>query len=141
MGGNQNIFRGHAIATLAGKQYLLRTTGELALAEGFDKISRLKEGYFLVENDAKSGLINAACQPLIPIAFDHIQVENKDFFIVSKEGLSGVLKANGDTFLPLKYSQIQVDWVEQKIMVKGVDSPTVLPEASPATTGKKKKGA
>jgi hypothetical protein len=132
---------GYAIATLAGKQYLLRPTGELALAEGFDKISRLKEGYFLVENGAKSGLLSAACLPLLPIAFDHIQVENKDFFIVAKEGLSGVLKGNGDTFLPLQYSQIQVDWVEQKIMVKGVDNPSALPESSQATTGKKKKGA
>jgi hypothetical protein len=133
---------GHAIATLAGKQYLLRSTGELALEEGFDKISRLKEGYFLVENGTKSGLLSAACLPLIPIAFDYIQVENKDFLIVAKEGLSGVLKANGDTFLPLQYSKIQVDWVEQKIMAKGIDRPTVLPEAIPAAKiGKKKKGA
>jgi len=132
---------GIAIATLAGKQYLLRPTGELAIPEGYDKISRLKEGYYLVENGTKSGLLSAATVPLLPIEFDFIQVENKDFFIVVKEGLTGVLRANGDTFLPLQYAQIQVDWVDQKIIVKGFDSPDTLPEAIPESGGKKKKGA
>ena len=132
---------GHAIATLAGKHYLIRPTGELALPDGYDKISRLKEGYYLVENGTKSGLLSAATLPLLPLEFDHIKVENKDFFIVVKEGLTGVLRANGDTFLPLHYAQIHVDWVDQKILVKGIDAPVALPEALPATGGKKKKGA
>lgn len=131
---------GRAIATLAGKQYLLQPTGELAIPDGFDKISRLKEGYYLVESDGKSGVLSASCLSLLPVEFDQIHVENRDFFIVAKEGRTGVLKANGDTFLPLKYDQVQVDWVEQKIMVKAI--PIAVPEVvSPATAGKKKKGA
>jgi hypothetical protein len=132
---------GHAIATLTGKQYLIRPTGELATPDGFDKISRLKEGYYLVENDKKSGLLNAAALPLVPVEFDNIQVENKDFFIVAKGGLTGVLRGNGTVFLPLHYDQIQVDWLEQRVMVKGVDAPAALPETIPVTSGKKKKGA
>jgi hypothetical protein len=104
---------------------------------------RLKEGYYLVESNGKSGLLNSLGNPILPISFDQIQVENKDFFIVSKEGLSGVIRANGDVFLPLQYSQIEIDWNEQKVLVKGIEQVVVTPEANleKAPQGKRKKGA
>jgi hypothetical protein len=104
---------------------------------------RLKEGYYLVESNGKSGLLNSSGKPILPISFDQIQVENKDFFIVSKEGLSGIMRANGDVFLPLQYAQIEIDWNEQKVLVKGIEQAVLTPEASPekASQGKRKKGA
>ena len=79
----------------------------------------MKEGVYLIANNAKKGVLNAAGNPILPLDFDQIQVENKDFFIVTKDKLSGIMRANGDTFLSLKYSEVAIDWEEQKVFVKG----------------------
>jgi len=119
--------------------------GELAYPEGLDKIERLKEGYYLVSNNTKSGLLNSQGKQILPITFDQIQVENKDFFIVSQEGLSGVMKASGAVFLPLQYTEIAIDWNEQKVLAKSLPVPVAEenPETSPvkAPLLKRKKGA
>ena len=105
-----------------------------------DKISRLKEGVYLIANNTKKGVLNAAGNPILPLDFDQIQVENKDFFIVTKDKLSGIMRANGDTFLSLKYSEVAIDWEEQKVFVKGmiqVEEPAL---ALPILPAKRKKG-
>ncbi len=131
--------KGKAIAKRADKFHLIGSSGE-KLSSGFDHISRTKDGFFLVENDGKSGLLDTEGNEVLPLEFERINREKKDFVIVRKEGKTGVIKDSGEVIFPLDYQDILVDWENGHILTKNLYEPVVVQEID--TKGRKnKKGA
>lgn len=119
--------------------YLLNSAGNLANPTGFEKICRLKDGYFLVETMGKKGILENTGNSVLPLEFEQIEVVAKDLFIVYKNGLAGIINSSGNTLFPIQYQQIQLDWSGQKVLAKEMYVPVVIPVEEPST--KRKKGA
>lgn len=119
--------------------FLLNSGGEAVSITGFEKICRLKEGYFLVESGGKKGILEPSGKILVPLEFDQIEFASKDLIIVYKNGLAGIINSFGNTLFPIQYQQIQLDWTGQKVLAKEMYVPVTIPLEEPST--KRKKGA
>lgn len=119
--------------------FLLNSAGEIVSATGFEKICRLKDGYFLVESGGKKGILEPSGNILLPLEFDQIEFASKDLIVVYKNGLAGIINSSGNTLFPIQYQQIQLDWTGQKVLAKEMYVPVTIPVEEPNT--KRKKGA
>lgn len=119
--------------------FLLNSGGEAVSKTGFEKICRLKEGYFLVESGGKKGILEPSGKILVPLEFDQIEFASKDLIFVYKNGLAGIINSSGNTLFPIQYQQIQLDWTGQKVLAKEMYVPVTIPLEEPST--KRKKGA
>lgn len=136
----KNFTEGIAIAKSEdGLFYILNSAGDMANPTGFEKICRLKEGYFLVEALGKKGILENNGNTILPLEFDQIEVISKDLFIVYKNGLAGIINSVGNTLFPIQYQEIKLDWSGQKVFAKEMYVPVVIPVEEPGI--KRKKGA
>lgn len=76
----------------------------------FVDANKFKNGYFIVENKEKKGVVNIAGQEILPCEYDGITAvsdaqNNPKFFILGKNGKSGLADSKtGEITIPCQYS-------------------------------------
>ncbi len=89
------------------KKGLFTLDGISILKTEFDAILPIKQNYFQVYNNGKTGIVNAGNKTIIPIAYESIIYDTENnYFIVSKQNKYGVLDENNTEIIPLQYDNI-----------------------------------
>ena len=82
--------------------------GNIVLPCEYEQARRFDNGYAVVRQDEKEGIINVNGKAVIPIEYDFISIYDsiRGWYVVEKEEKEGVISVNGDVIVPLIYDEV-----------------------------------
>ncbi|TDQ80058.1 WG repeat-containing protein [Sphingobacterium yanglingense] len=77
--------------------------GKPIIGEGYDKVERFSEGFFLVVKDSKSGFLDKSGKVVIPLIYEEAKPFSEGLAAVLKDGYWGFIDKKGATAIDFKF--------------------------------------
>lgn len=115
-------FSSHRVAIVRkdSATHLIDSSGKTLLPVSLDRISRMRDGYYLLEKDGLLGIANPSGQLISLPRFEELRREGTDRILIRKGANYGIMRENGDYVLPLYYSRILFDEENEKILAESM---------------------
>jgi hypothetical protein len=96
-------FRNHlAIVKEGAKYYLLRDNGKIA-SNGYDKITYIPYGYYLVELNGKKGIHDSEANEIVSVRYEDVEIISPTLFKVKQYELWGIINYQQELLVPFSY--------------------------------------
>ena len=92
----------------------------------YQEIDHFSEGFILVSQNEKVGLLNTKGELVVPIEYDDIDYFRNDVAIIENNGKKGAIDKTGKVIIPVEYNDIgrfeqNTTWIEKNGMFGYVD--------------------
>ena len=88
------------------------------MADYYDRISVIDDGYYLTENNSLFGLVHPSGTEISIPKFDELRREGTDKILIRRGKKYGVMKETGEYSLPIYYNNIIFDPGNGKILAE-----------------------